>query len=266
MTDIITLEDLGQDYITFDIDCGVIGAVTPSMLGGWKGTKVLNTEFVIGEKLQIDLQWRDINPTLEQPIVSISYKDVPGSEWLRENMSVEKKLYACPRGGDDRMAYDVDCKGLPFYFSCVNAAAVAASDALLDWDRIPEVLLEDVMGVMMFDAIKPGSPVTIADIGDFFMVIYNNNIVDYGIITHEATHAWALDKWGSPTPPNDTDYVEVIRFSGEDPITEYAKTDYAEDLAEGVRYYVFDPTWMKVKCPLRYVIIERMMTDPDYYG
>ena len=54
MTDIITLEDLGQDYITFSIDCGVIDDVTPSMLAGWKGTKVLNTEFVIGEKLKID--------------------------------------------------------------------------------------------------------------------------------------------------------------------------------------------------------------------
>jgi hypothetical protein len=266
MTDIITLEDLGQDYVTFNIDCGVIDDVTPSLLGGWKGTKVLNTEFVIGEKLKIDLQWRDINPTLEQPIVSISYKDVPGSEWLRENMSVEKKLYACPRGGDERMMYEVGFEGMPFYFECVNKAAVAASDAFRNIEKIPAVLLEDVDGIMLFSEIKPGSPITIADIGGFFMVIYNNNIVDYGIITHEATHAWAQDKWGGPTPPNDTDYVEVIRFSEEDPITEYAKTNYAEDLAEGVRYYVFDPPWMKVTCPLRYAIIEKMMTDPNYYG
>jgi hypothetical protein len=266
MTDIITLEDLGQDYITFDIDCGVIAAVTPSMLKGWKGTKVLNTEFVIGGKVKIDLQWRDINPTLEQPIISIRYEDAPGSEWLRENMTDEKTLYACPRGGADRMLYEVDCNDFPFYFACVNAAAVAATEALLSIDKIPAVLLEDVNGVMLLDSIKPESPDTIADIGHFFMVIYNNYIVDYGIITHEATHAWAYDKWGQYDPPYDTDYTEVIRFSGEDPITEYAKTNYAEDLAEGVRYYVFDPTWMKVKCPLRYAIIERMMTDPDYYG
>jgi hypothetical protein len=266
MTDIITLEDLGQDYITFDIDCGVIDDVTPSMLAGWKGTKVLNTELVIGEKLKIDLQWRDINPTLEQPIVSISYKDVPGGEWLRENMTTDKHLYPCPRGGDDRMMYGVDCEDFPLYFGCVNPAAVAAAAALMNFDKIPLVLLENLNSVMLFDSIKPSEPDTVADIGHLCMVIYNNNIVDYGIITHEATHAWAYDKWGQYDPPYDTDYTEVIRFSGEDPVTEYAKTNYAEDLAEGVRYYVFDPPRMKVTCPLRYAIIERMMADPEYYG
>lgn len=266
MTGRVILANEGQDYIEFYIACGVIEQVKPSGLAGWKGTKILNTEYVLGGLLQFDLQWRPFNPILEQPIVAIIEEEVPGSEWLRANMSKEKKLYACPRGGDDRMMYEVSCKGLPFYFECVNTAAVAAAEALLNFEKIPEVLLEDVDGVMLFDSIKPGSPETIADIGDFFMVIYANNIVDYGIITHEATHAWAYDKWGQYAPPNDTDYTEVVRFSGEEPITEYAKTNLAEDLAEGVRYYVFDPPWMKEKCPLKYDIIGHMMTDPNYYG
>lgn len=266
MTGTVTLANEGQDYIEFVIACDVIEEVRPSGLAGWIGTKILNAEYIIGGLLNFDLQWRDFNPVLTQPIVEIKYEELPGSEWLLANMVKEKKLYACPRGGDDRMMYEVDIEGMPFYFECVNKAAIAASDAFRNIEKIPDVLLEDVDGMMLFDSIKADSPETIADIGNWFMVIYNNYIVDYGIIAHEAAHVWAKDKWGQYAPPDDTDYTEVIRFSGEDPITEYAKTNYSEDLAEAVRYYVFDPTWMKNKCPLRYDIVERMMTDPDYYG
>jgi hypothetical protein len=266
MTGTITLSDGGQNYIEFDLVCGVIQEVRPARLSGWRGTKALNKAYMIGGRLIISLQWDEYDFPLPYPITAIKYEELAGGEWLRANMSKEKKLYACPRGGEDKMLYDVDCKGLPFYFPCVNRAAVAASEALLNHEKIPAVLLEDVDGVMLFDEIKPGRPETIADLGNWFMAIYNNYIVDYGIITHEATHAWAFDKWGQYAPPYDTAYTEVIRFSGEEPITEYAKTNYAEDLAEGVRYYVFNPTRMKNKCPLRYAIIERMMTDPDYYG
>ena len=266
MTGSVTLKNEGQEYVVFDIVCDVIDAVHPSGLAGWKGTKILNTEYVVGGQLLFDLQWRDYNVTLDQPIIDIKYEELYGSEWLLANMSKEKKLYACPRRGDDKLMYSVVCKGLPFYFACVNEAAIAASEALLNHEKIPGVLLEDVDGVMLFDEIKPGRPQTIADIGDFFMVIYNNYIVDYGIIAHECTHAWADDKWGSPTPPDDTDYVEVIRFSGESPITEYAKTNYAEDLAETGRYYAYSPAFLRAQCPLRYAIFEHMMTDPSYYG
>jgi hypothetical protein len=266
MTGTIILSDEGQNYIEFDLVCGVIQEVRPARLSGWRGTKVLNKAYIIGGSLIISLQWDEYDFPLPYPITAIKYGEVPGSEWLRANMSKEKKLYACPRGEEDKMLYEVDCNGLPFYFACVNLAAVAASNALLYHKKIPGVLLEDVDGVMLFDSIKPGQPETIADIENFFMAIYNNYIVDYGIITHEATHAWAYDKWGQYAPPYDTAYTEVIRFSGEEPITEYAKTNYAEDLAEGVRYYVCDPVWMKSKCPLRYDIIDQMMKNPDYYG
>ena len=266
MTGMITLSDGGQNYIEFDVACGVIEAVRPALLAGWKGTKILNAEIAVGKKLKIDLQWKEYDPTLEYPIVKIEYEELPGSQWLLANMSKEMKLYICPRGGDDRMMYKVDFAGMPFYFACVNKAAIAASDAFRNIEKIPTVLLEDVDGIMLFDKIKSGSPETIADIGNYFMVIYNNYIVDYGIIAHEATHAWAKDKWGQYAPPNDTDYTEVIRFSGEHPITEYAKTNEAEDLAEAVRYYTYNPTWMKEKCPLRYDIVKKMMTDPSYYG
>ena len=287
MTGVITLSNEGQNYIEFDVICDVIYAVRPSGLAGWVGTKLLSREllniqaetakmelndtqeltakFELGGKLTFDLQWRDFNPTLKQPIVSIVVEGLALCEWLKGNMSKEKKLYACPRGGDDRMAYEVVLKGIPFYFERLNYAAIAAMEALSKFDKIPEVLLEDVDGVMLFSEIKPGRPETIADIGNSFMVIYNDNIVDYGIITHEATHAWAKDKWGTYNPPKDTDYMAAIE-SDEPPITEYAKTNPSEDLAEAVRYYVYDPEHLKEKCPVRYKIVEQMMADPDYHG
>jgi len=266
MTGTITLLDDGQNYIKFDVICGVIEEVHPCRLRGWRGTKLLNSTFLVGGKLSIKLQWVNYKFILDYPIVNIEYTRVFGDEWLVANMSEERKLYACPRGGGDRMLYEVWCAGVPFYFECVNYAAIAAAEALLNIEKIPAVLLEDVEAVILFPEIKPGQPETIADIGLEWMAIYNNYIVDYGIIAHEATHAWAHDKWGQFNPPYDTDYTEVIRFSGEEPVTKYAKTNYAEDLAETGRYYVYSPAFLKVKCPLRYDIFKRMMTDPSYYG
>jgi len=266
MTGTIWLSDGGQDYIEFELACSIIQAVRPAMLAGWIGTKVLNKAFLVGGRLIIELQWKDYHFPLPYPITKIKHEELPGSEWLLANMSKEKKLYARPRIGEDVMMYEVDCNGLPFYFECVNYAAIAAVEALLNFEKIPAVLLEDVDAVMLLDDIKAGSPETIADQGHGYMVIYNNYIVDYGIIAHEATHAWAKDKWGQYAPPDDTAYTEVIRFSGEPPVTEYAKTNYAEDLAETGRYYVFSPAFLKAKCPLRYEIFEHMMKDPGYYG
>jgi len=354
MTGTITLLDGGQNYIEFDVACGVIEAVRPAGLKGWINTKILNTKFEVGDILRIDLQWDDYDLPLKYPIVKIEVQELPGSEWLLANMSTEKTLRACPRGGNARMMYEVVFKGMPFYFKCVNKAAIAASDAFRNIDKIPAVLLEDVKAIMLFDEIKPGHPEVMADMAKGYMVIYNNYIVDYGIITHEAAHAWAKDKWGQYAPPEDTDFMKVARLTGEitpaqeaeffktsgliteqamdalvdtsgdfigqgvnvgdlvhnktkntwanvaevfsntdviltqdimfagdnykiykaglepeiveKPITTLAGKNYDEDLAESIHYYVFDPAWMKSKCPLRYDIVERMMTDPGYYG
>jgi len=287
MTGIVTLENCGQDYIVFYVICDVICKVHPSGLAGWKGSKMLSC--ALGGSLQFDLQWRDFNPVLKQTVIAIQrpemefetaemdpggaqklsviYKEPEwaGGEWLREHMSKEKKLWACPRGGEDKMMYNVVEGEIEFVFSCANKAAIAASDAFRKVDKIPRVLLEDLEGVMLFDTIKPGRPETIADIGHEWLVIYNNNIVDYGIIAHEATHAWAKDKWGTYDPPENTDYMAAIR-SDEPPITEYAKTSPAEDLAEAIRYYVINPELMKAQCPRRYEIVEMMMQDPNYDG
>lgn len=265
MTGLIVLVNGGQDYIVFDVACSVIQGVEPSGKKGWIGTKILNKSFAPGEVLKIDLQWDDYDLPLKYLIKSVEVQEIEGGEWLRANMSKEKKLYVNPRTGDDLMMYKVNCKGIPFYFGCLNYAAVAAAEAVLNVDKIPAALMEDVDGVMLFDDIKPGRPETIADLGDFFMVIYNNRIVDYGVITHEATHAWAYDKWGTYTPPADTDFMAAIR-SGEPTVTEYAKTSAAEDLAETVRFYVVDREMVMRVAPLRYESVHRMMTDPAYRG
>ena len=265
MTGTITLSDGGQNYIEIELACGVIQEVRPAMSAGWKGTKVLNSAFFIGDRLIIGLQWKDYQFALPYPIVDVKYEELYGSEWLLENMSRERKLYTNPVTYIDHMAYVVDCKGLPFYFDCVNYAAIAAAEALLMVDKIPDVLLEDVEGVQLVEEINPGSPETIAAILHSMMTIFDNNIVDYGIITHEATHAWAFDKWGQYDPPENTDYKAAIR-SDEPPVTKYAETSPAEDLAEAVRYYIYSPEFLKAKCPRRYDIIEMMMKYPMYHG
>lgn len=265
MTGKVTLADEGQNYIEFDIICGVIEDVRPSRLAGWRGTKILNTEYVLGGLLNFDLQWRPFNPILEQPIVGIAYEDLAGGEWLMANKSKDKKLYVNPVTNIDHWGYEVDCKGIPFYFDCVNHAAIAASEALLATDKIPSVLMDYIDGAQLVSETRPGSPETIMGIMYGLITIFGDYIVDYGMIAHEATHSWAFGKWGTMTPPDDTDYMAAI-LSDEPAVTPYGETEPAEDLAEAVRYYVFSPEFLKAKCPIRYDIVERMMTDPSYYG
>ena len=45
------LSDEGQNYIEFDIACGEIQEVRPSLLAGWKGTKV---KYSIGLKYETE--------------------------------------------------------------------------------------------------------------------------------------------------------------------------------------------------------------------
>ena len=69
MTGTVTLFDGGQNYIEFDIVNNVIQEVRPALLAGWKGTRILNTKFVIGGKINFDLQWKDYNPVLKHAIM-----------------------------------------------------------------------------------------------------------------------------------------------------------------------------------------------------
>ena len=89
------LSDGGQNYIEFDIACGFIRAVRPSLLAGWKGTKVfynvgvkcesaemkagekqkitMTTDIDIGSKLPIRLH-KGYSLALKYPIVEITGK------------------------------------------------------------------------------------------------------------------------------------------------------------------------------------------------
>lgn len=265
MTGMITLMDGGQNYIEFDLACGVIEEVRPSGLRGWRGTKILNKELVVGGSLLIDLQWKDYDLPLKYEIIKVDYGDVPGGEWLMANMSAEPALYTSPITYVDHMAYDVWWKGIPLYFDCVNKAAIAAANALKATDHMPGCLLVYLEGMQLVSEANPASQQTIAGLKDYFMTIFNDSIIDVGIIAHEATHAWAMAKWFSYFPPMDGDYQAAID-SGEPPVTEYGKTDSAEDLAESVRYYVYDIERLKRDCPIRYPIVHKLMTDPDYRG
>jgi len=265
MTGLVTLVDEGQNYIEFDIICDIINAVRPSGLAGWRGTRIINTDFEIGDQLKIDLQWDDYDCPLNHKIVSINVTEVTGDAWLVANMSDVPALYTNPTTNLDHWAYVVSCNGIPFYFDCVSAPAVAAANALLSTDKIPSVLLDILDGMQLVGESSPTGSNVVANIVDRLMTIFGNRTIDEGIIAHETTHPWAQDKWGSTTPPADTDYIAAIN-SGEPPVSEYAKTSPGEDLAETIRMYVINKGKLLIIAPLRYAVVDRLMTDPSYYG
>ncbi len=89
------LSDGGQNYIEFDIACGFIQQVRPSLLAGWKGTKVkynvgvkcesaemkagedqkitMTTDLGVGGGLYIGLH-NGYELTLKYPIIEITGK------------------------------------------------------------------------------------------------------------------------------------------------------------------------------------------------
>lgn len=70
MKRLITLSDGGQNYIEFDIADNLIVEVRPSLLAGWKGTKVLITDLSVGDMLPIQLH-NGYSLALKYPIVEI---------------------------------------------------------------------------------------------------------------------------------------------------------------------------------------------------
>jgi len=265
MTGLITLVDGGQNYVYFDVVCGVIQSVSPSGLNGWKGTRIINKTFEVGNILKIDLQWDDYDLPLKYAIAAIQYQELAGGEWLRALMPAETIFTTCVQTGVDHEVYEVYIGEIPLYFDCLNHAALAAANALKDTVKMPAELMYYIDGVQLVDEDAPWDKSVIANLVEHFVTIFGGRIIDVGILAHEATHSWAKVKWGSTTPPDDTDFMAAIR-SGEPPITEYAKTSPGEDLAESIRYYVVSPETFKNACPLRYDPVHKMMTDPDYYG
>lgn len=265
MTGMITLQDKGQNYIEFDVVCGVIKTVRPSRLSGWTGTKILNKILFIGDKLLIDLQWDDYDLPLKYPIVAIETEYFEGDEYLQANMSTDETLYTNPTTNIDHWAYSVEIGGIPLYFDCISSGAIAAADALLNAYKIPNVLLSYIDGIQLVGEEHPENANVIANIVYGFMTIFGNRSVDIGIIAHEAIHPWASDKWGSTTPPDGSDYMAAIN-SDEPPVTEYAQTSPGEDLAEAVRLYVENREQLGKIAPMRYAVIDRLMADPSYAG
>lgn len=265
MTGMITLSDGGQNYIEFDVVCDVIVEVRPSRLSGWNGTKILNSSLAIGDILTVDLQWDDYDLPLQYPIVRIDAEDIEDNAYLLANMSADPALYTNPTTEIDHMAYVVEIEGIPLYFDCISDPAIAAADALLNAYKIPSVLMSYIDGIQLVGEQSPGGAEVVANIVDLLMTIFGNRTIDIGIIAHEATHPWASDKWGSTTPPADSDYMAAIN-SGEPAVSEYALTTPGEDLAESIRLYVMDQERLKSIAPLRFDAVNKLMTDPGYYG
>ncbi|MCG2739789.1 MAG: hypothetical protein L6300_06075 [Syntrophaceae bacterium] len=265
MTGIITLVDEGQNYVTFYIECDIIVEVQPSMKAGWEGTKILNKEFVIGGMLWIELQWDDYDLPLKHLIAKINEEAPYGSEWLLANMSTDKIFYEHYITIKDHWAYTVDCKGIPFWFDCLNTQAIAAANALLNTDKIPAALLDVIDQVQLVYEPLPLFPDAVAGMIYGTMTIYKNHMATEGLIAHEAAHTFAVYKWGTVMPAENSDYMAAIN-SGEPVVSEYSKKHIGEDFAEAVQMYVTGPGYLKKIAPLRYDVIHRLMTDPGYSG
>ena len=187
------------------------------------------------------------------------------ADWLSAHMSKEPTLVVNPATGVEHMAYTVEVSGVPFYFDSEDDAAIAVVEALRNVKKIPGVLLQYFDAIQLVDEEAPGKPDVIANIRTGIMTIFNSNVVDYGMVAHEAAHEFANDRWGFAAPPENSDYKAAIK-SGEPAVSEYAKVSPGEDFSESVRLYTTDPGRLKKIAPRRYKVIDTMIKDEKYGG
>lgn len=107
--------------------------------------------------------------------------------------------------------------------------------------------------------------------GDGDIVVYGNRAMSLSTLAHESAHNVATEIYGGTNPGdlvllNDkklwtlfkTEWQTVVE-EGEEPVSEYAKTDLAEDFAEAFAYYTTRRRVMAENHPDRYALIERIL-------
>ena len=186
-------------------------------------------------------------------------------EWLRKCRSKTTSIIAGPSTDIEHEAYSVILDGLTIYFDEIIDQVITLIREMASGPQWPKLLKERVIGIQMVEEDARGGPDVIAMSADGIMTIFGNREVDSGVIAHEAAHDFAVNKWGNPVPPADSDYAKAI-LSGEPPVSEYSKRNWSEDFAEAVRMFVVDPGKLKDIAPARYQVIKRLMEDESYGG
>ncbi len=100
--------------------------------------------------------------------------------------------------------------------------------------------------------------------GEGTTMVYKEGSMRLRTFTHESGHSLADKLYGSSFPGGD--YAKIVAENVEPPVSEYAKNSSSEDFAESCRAYVGDKAYFQKKCPKRYEIIHRIMTESSYGG
>lgn len=186
-------------------------------------------------------------------------------DWLKEYHSPLTTTIGGPSTDREHEAYSVYLNGIPLYFDVLDDVVVASAREMIAGAQLPALLKSQILGVQIVKEYARGGPDVAAMRSKGFITIFGDREVDAGIISHEAAHEFAVNKWGTPYPPVDSDYSAAIN-SGEPPVVEFFKRDYSEDFAEAVRMFVIAPKVLQNLTPLRYKVIKRLMTDNTYGG
>jgi phage gp29-like protein len=85
-----------------------------------------------------------------------------------------------------------------------------------------------------------------------------------GTLSHEMGHNLAINKYGSTSPPPNSDFGKAA--VKHPPPTDYAAKGVNEDFAESIRLFNVDPGMLKADAPDRYNVIKKLMEDESYAG
>jgi len=118
-------------------------------------------------------------------------------DWIEENESPETETIINPVTGNEYECYSVTIDGIKIYYQTPNDAVFAAIKSLISGNKIPDMLKEHIDAIMIISDQNPGDPKTIAGYEDGIITIFEDRIVDAGILGHEASHGLAEDKWGN---------------------------------------------------------------------
>ena len=260
--------ELGQTILGDNLLRGfqIAGEAFGRRVEGWKLFRLdyISTMEVSAEEFPIRGEYADLPPFWTYvPIIVLP--GGPEKEWIRKEIPSKRKSHPNVYTGAEHMAYEVDYKGISFYFDELSRASAAAKEAILSSSKFPEWLREHITTVQLVEETFAGDVAVNAKVIDGFMTIFNNTVISPGVLAHEMSHKLATKKWGDPFPAEGSDYLSAIE-SGEPAVSSYAKTDTAEDFGEAVRLYVDNPEELKKTAPLRHVVIDRLMKDPNYGG
>jgi hypothetical protein len=128
---------------------------------------------------------------------------------------------------------------------------------------------EDEVWAIMYD--MPGFE-SRATGGNGNIVVYKNNLFPHGSASHEMGHNLATARYGSSTPPSNSDFGRIAANTKAP--TEYGAASHAEDFADSMKLYMRvrndlenpDTENFRATHPERYRIMERLINDPTYKG